>query len=90
GAFPDLSVCSILPQLSIYSLIIFALMGLRLPRNNQITKVIYTAIEILLILMAGLFGERFARLFPFLYIILVTRSCLIFKLPGRLFVTSLS
>jgi signal transduction histidine kinase len=90
GAFPDLSVCSILPELSIYSLIIFALMGLRLPRNNQTTKVIYTAIEILFILIIGLFGERFARLFPFIYIILVTRSCLIFKLNGRLFVTSLS
>ncbi|MEH2259017.1 sensor histidine kinase [Nostoc sp.] len=90
SAFPDLSVCSILPELSICSLIIFALMGLRLPRNNQITKVIYTAIEILLILIIGLFGERFARLFPFLYIILVTRSCLIFQLNGRLFVTALS
>lgn len=90
AVFPDLSVCSILPELSIYSLIIFALMGLRLPRSNQIAKVIYTAIEILLILTTGLFGERFARLFPVLYIILVTRSCLIFKLPGRLFVTILS
>ncbi|MEH2182188.1 sensor histidine kinase [Nostoc sp.] len=90
GAFPDLSVCSILPDLSIYSLIVFAVMGLRLPRNNQKTKVIYTAIEILLILIIGLFGERFARLFPFLYIILVTRSCLIFQLNGRLLVTALS
>ncbi|MFN6530206.1 sensor histidine kinase [Nostoc sp. ChiSLP03a] len=90
GAFPDLSVCSILPELSIYSLIIFAAMGLTLPRKNQTTKVIYTVIEILLILIIGLFGERFARLFPFLYIILVTRSCLIFQLNGRLFVTSLS
>ncbi|MGF2036353.1 MAG: sensor histidine kinase [Nostoc sp. CmiVER01] len=90
GAFPDLSVCSILPELSIYSLIIFAAMGLRLPRNNQKNKVIYTTIEILLILIIGLFGERFARLFPFLYIILVTRSCLIFQLIGRLFVTGLS
>ncbi|MHC5598731.1 MAG: sensor histidine kinase, partial [Nostoc sp.] len=88
--FPDLSSCNILPELSIYSLIIFAIMGLRLPRSKQINKIIYTAIEILLILMTGLFGERYARLFPFLYIILVTRSCLIFKLPGRLFVTSLS
>ncbi|MEH2422258.1 MAG: sensor histidine kinase [Nostoc sp.] len=90
GVFPDLSVCGILPEVSIYSLIIFALMGLRLPRSNQINKVIYTASEILLILVIGLFGERFSRLFPFLYIILVTRSCLIFKLPGRLFVTILS
>ncbi|QKQ76244.1 sensor histidine kinase [Nostoc sp. TCL240-02] len=90
GLFPDLSICNFLPELSIYSLIFFALMGLRLPRGSQISKVIYTGIEILLILTTGLFGERFARLFPFLYIILVTRSCLIFNLPGRLFVTSLS
>ncbi|MEH2010235.1 sensor histidine kinase [Nostoc sp.] len=90
GIFPDLSICNLLPELSIYSLIIFALMGLRLPKNNQITKVIYTVIEILLILTTGLFGERFARLFPVLYIILVTRSCFIFKLPGRLFITTLS
>ncbi|MEH2277695.1 MAG: sensor histidine kinase [Nostoc sp.] len=90
GIFPDLSICNLLPELSIYSLIIFALMGLRLPKSNQITKVIYTVIEIILILTTGLFGERFARLFPVLYIILVTRSCLIFKLPGRLFITTLS
>ncbi|MEH2298491.1 MAG: sensor histidine kinase [Nostoc sp.] len=90
GIFPDLSICNLLPELSIYSLIIFALMGLSLPKSNQITKVIYTVLEIILILTTGLFGERFARLFPVLYIILVTRSCLIFKLPGRLFVTSLS
>ena len=88
--FPDLSSCNILPEVSIYSLIIFAVMGLRLPRSKQINKIIYTVIEILLILMTGLFGERYARLFPFLYIILVTRSCLIFNLPGRLFVTGLS
>ena len=88
--FPDLSICNLLPELSIYSLILFALMGLRLPKSSQTSKVIYTVIEILLILITGLFGERFARLFPFLYIILVTRSCLIFNLPGRLFVTSLS
>ncbi|MBN3909567.1 MAG: sensor histidine kinase [Nostoc sp. NMS1] len=90
GLFPDLSICDLLPELSIYSLILFALMGLRLPRSNQIYKVIYTVIEVLLILITGLFGERFSRLFPFLYIILVTRSCLVFNLPGRLFVTSLS
>jgi signal transduction histidine kinase len=90
GLFPDLSMCNLLPEVSIYSLILFALMGLRLPRSNQIYKVIYTVIEVLLILITGLFGERFSRLFPFLYIILVTRSCLVFNLPGRVFVTSLS
>jgi signal transduction histidine kinase len=37
-----------------------------------------------------LFGGRTSRLFPFLNLILVTRSCLIFQLPGRLVITGLS
>jgi signal transduction histidine kinase len=78
------------PELTICSLTIFGLMGLRLPTGNQVFKVIYTAVEIFLIIITGFFGGRTARLFPFLYLILVTRSCLIFQLPGRLVITSLS
>ncbi|RCJ26799.1 two-component sensor histidine kinase [Nostoc minutum NIES-26] len=88
--FPDWSICGVFPELAIYSLIIFMLIGLRLPTNNKITKVIYTASQIILILITGFFGGRFSRPFPFLYIILVARSCLIFQLPGRLVITSLS
>ena len=65
-------------------------MGLRLPTGKPIYKVIYTTIEILLILLTSLTGNRAIRLFPFLYLILVTRSCLIFELPGRLVITGLS
>jgi signal transduction histidine kinase len=72
------------------SLIIFGLMGLRLPTGNQIIKIIYTATEVILILITGFIGGRISRLFPFIYIILVTRSCLIFNLPGRLVVTVIS
>ncbi|MCG6133760.1 MAG: sensor histidine kinase [Nostoc sp. LLA-1] len=78
------------PELTIFSLVFFGLMGLRLPTANYFSKIFYTAIEIFLITTTGFFGGRIARLFPFLYIILVTRSCLIFQLPGRLVVTSLS
>jgi signal transduction histidine kinase len=78
------------PKLTIVSLIIFGIMGLRLPTNNYLNKFIYTGCQILLIFTTGFFGGRIARLFPFLYIILVTRSCLIFKLPGRILVTSIS
>ena len=78
------------PELTIFSLIIFGIMGLRLPTSNYLNKLTYTACQILLIVTTGFFGGRIARLFPFLYIILVTRSSLIFKLPGRLLVTSLS
>ncbi|MBD2277276.1 MAG: sensor histidine kinase [Nostocales cyanobacterium LacPavin_0920_SED1_MAG_38_18] len=75
------------PELTICSLTIFGLMGLRLPTFNKTNKIIYTALEVILILITGFFGGRSARLFPFLYLILVTRSCLIFQLPGRLTVT---
>ncbi|WP_066381418.1 MULTISPECIES: sensor histidine kinase [unclassified Anabaena] len=78
------------PELTILNLTIFGLMGLRLPTGNHIMKIIYTACGISLIFITGLFGGRADRLFPFLYIILVTRSCLIFQLPGRLSVTFLS
>jgi signal transduction histidine kinase len=88
--FPDLSICGVFPELAIYSLIIFTLMGFRLPTNNKITKIVYTASEIVLILITGFFGGRFSRPFPFLYIILVARSCLIFNFSGRLVVTSIS
>ncbi|MBF2067629.1 MAG: sensor histidine kinase [Calothrix sp. C42_A2020_038] len=78
------------PELTILSLIVFGLMGLRLPTSNQISKIIYTACEVFLILITIFFGGRTSRLFPFIYLILVTRSCLIFQLPGRIMVTSLS
>lgn len=78
------------PELTICSLALFGLMGLRLPTSNQIGKIIYTATEVLLILITGFFTGRIARFLPFLYLILVTRSCLIFQLPGRLTVTFLS
>ncbi|BAY49218.1 integral membrane sensor signal transduction histidine kinase [Scytonema sp. HK-05] len=78
------------PELTICSLMLFGLMGLRLPTRNHITKIVYTAAEIFLILIIDFFGGRTARIFPFFYVILVTRSCLIFQLPGRLVVTALS
>jgi signal transduction histidine kinase len=78
------------PELTICSLAVFGLMGLRIPTSNNVIKIIYTAIEVFLILITGFLGGRTARLFPFLYLILVTRSCLIFQLPGRLTVTFLS
>ena len=78
------------PELTVGSLILFGLMGLRLPNDKQKYKVIYTIVEIILIVVTNFLGSTTARLFPFLYLILVTRSCLIFKIHGRLLVTLLS
>ncbi|AFZ28819.1 integral membrane sensor signal transduction histidine kinase [Gloeocapsa sp. PCC 7428] len=79
-----------LPSLTLISLVGFGLLGLRMPTGKSIHKILYTALEILFILFAGIVSGRGIRLFPFLYIILVIRSCLIFQLPGRIVVTSLS
>ncbi|ABA21649.1 Periplasmic Sensor Signal Transduction Histidine Kinase [Trichormus variabilis ATCC 29413] len=88
--YPSPRFSSRFPEITIISLTIFGLMGLRLPTSNNLNKIVYTACEIILIFITGLFEGRAARMFPFLYIILVTRSCLIFKLPGRLSVTLIS
>ncbi|MDJ0796362.1 MAG: sensor histidine kinase [Calothrix sp. MO_167.B12] len=78
------------PELTICSLIIFGVMGLRLPTHRYKHKIIYTIVQIILILFTNFLGIKTARLFPFLYLILVTRSCLIFQMQGRLVVAILS
>lgn len=78
------------PLLTILNIVGFGLMGLRLPTGRLSDKILYTAIEILLILSTGMTRIRAIRLFPLLYLILVIRSCLIFQRTGRLAVTSLS
>lgn len=76
------------PLLMIFTIIIFGLIGLRLPMGKHIYKQLYTGLEFFLILVTVSSGG--IRLFPLLYIVLVIRSCLIFQLPGRLVVTGLS
>ncbi|MEO8893631.1 MAG: sensor histidine kinase [Coleofasciculaceae cyanobacterium] len=76
------------PLLMIVIIAGFGLMGLRLPTGKQSTKILYTSLEFLLILLTVAVGG--IRLFPLLYIVLVIRSCLIFQLPGRLLITGLS
>jgi len=77
-----------LPLLTLSSIAAFAVMGLRLPTGKPAYKILYTGLEIVLIVLTGI--ARGIRLFPFLYLILVIRSCLIFELRGRLVVTGLS
>ncbi len=78
------------PELMVITLTVFGLMGLRLPTSNRTNKIIYTACQILLILITNFFGGRTSRLFPFLNLILVTRSCLIFQPSGRFVVAVIS
>lgn len=78
------------PELTVLIILGFGLLGLRLPTGKLLPKVLYTIIEVWLILLTTTTGGRAIRLFPLLYLIVVTRSCLIFQMPGRLVVTGLS
>ena len=76
-----------LPMLTIFSLAVFGVMGLRLPMARQNQKVLYTSLELSLILLTIIGGMRLRWVLP---MFLVIRSCLIFRLPGRLVVTGLT
>ncbi|MBE9129140.1 MULTISPECIES: sensor histidine kinase [unclassified Coleofasciculus] len=73
------------PLLNLLCLALFGVMGLRLPSENKLNKVIYTGIEIGLILVASLVGKL--RMLPLMLIILVIRNCFIFERQRRLIIT---
>jgi signal transduction histidine kinase len=85
------------PLLNFLSLLGFGLMGLQLPSSlpdqpsnqHSVQKIIYTTLEIGLIVLAAAAGKN-PRIFPFLYVVLMIRSCLIFKMPGRLVVMGIA
>ncbi|MBD2777978.1 sensor histidine kinase [Iningainema tapete] len=77
------------PILLFVSIFIFGSMGFWLPRCNQLSKLLYTAVELLLILAASISAGHGIGFSPPLLLILVIRSFLIFKLIGRLLVVGL-
>jgi signal transduction histidine kinase len=76
--------------LTIACMVGFGSMGLRLPNGPLVKKIAFTALEIVLIGLATVTGIRTLRLFPFLYLVLVIRSCLIFQRSGRLAVAGVA
>jgi signal transduction histidine kinase len=74
--------------LNIFCIVGFGLMGLRLPRGTTASKWLYTALELGIIWLVNALGSwRISFLSP--YLIVVIRSCLIFKPTGRLLATGL-
>ena len=73
------------PLLNLVCLGVFGLMGLRLPTNKPIYKILYTAAEIGVIVLASIVGH--IRLLQLMLIILVVRNCFIFEFQGRLMMT---
>lgn len=75
-------------MLVIMILIGFGLMGLRLPTKRTRNKVLYTALQLVL-LVVTFWLDRRTGFFPLLGLIIVIRSCLIFQQAGRLMVAGL-
>lgn len=71
-----------------FVLVVFGLMGLKLPTASTRHKVMYTGLEFGLLLLAFLIDRR-TGFFPLLGLIIVIRSCLIFQQAGRLVVAGL-
>jgi len=73
---------SLLPQ--VLTIITFGLMGLWLPRVNLSQKLLYTALEFGLILLPATQGILSTRPIFLLCLVILMRSCLIFKRSGQL------
>ncbi|WP_017659663.1 sensor histidine kinase [Baaleninema simplex] len=74
------------PGIAIASLLGFAALGLWLPTRSLKLRLIHVISQFGLILSSSQLGLSGLRLFPFLYVVLVIRSCLLFKLRGRLII----
>jgi signal transduction histidine kinase len=78
-------------RLSIATVILFGLLGLRLP-VHRLKAIAHTLIAFGLILVTTFLGIQnrlfpFLHLYPYLYIIVVIRACLMFPFRGRLLTT---
>ncbi|MGG6296878.1 sensor histidine kinase [Leptolyngbya sp. AN02str] len=71
----------------LFAILGFGAMGLRLPVGRPYAAILYTVLEFALVFISTPTTGRRIFVFPFLYVVLVIRSCLLFKLPGRLLAT---
>lgn len=77
---------SVGPGVAIAALLLFGALGLRLPTRSWWGRVLHLVGQLVLILLASQAGLAGLRLFPFLYLILLIRSCLMLALAGRIVV----
>lgn len=71
--------------LSLVSIVLLAGVGVRLPSRSLLLKILYTLLEMGIILLPLLVSDRL-RFLPILGLIAVIRGCRMFALPGRLMV----
>jgi signal transduction histidine kinase len=77
------------PILLIVSITIFGIMGLRLPKGNKLSKIIYVFLQLLLILLANIGVGDIIGFSPGLLLIVAIRSILIFKIPESIIIIGL-
>ncbi|MBW4512133.1 MAG: sensor histidine kinase [Scytonematopsis contorta HA4267-MV1] len=77
-----------MPILNLLCLLIFGIIGLKLPSKNQLHKIIYTSLEFALIIIASILGG--ILVVPLLYIVLIARNCLIFSGVTRSFISGVA
>ncbi len=85
---PGLPRFSHSPWPSPISIIGFTIMGLWLPLGKLRIQLIYTGVEVIWIGLGALLGNF--RLFPFLYVPLVIRSCLMYRIRGQIVVSAIA
>jgi signal transduction histidine kinase len=78
-------------RLPIATVLLFGLLGLRLP-VHRLGAIVHTLVSFVLILVTTFLGMQnrlfpFLHLYPYLYIIVVIRACLMFPFRGRLLTT---
>ncbi|MEM7717424.1 MAG: histidine kinase [Cyanobacteria bacterium P01_A01_bin.68] len=85
------NISSILPRnifLNILFLLIFGIIGLKIPSHNNFYKILYTVLEFGLIIIASFAGG--ILLVGLLYIILIARNCLMFRSISRYILNGLA
>ncbi len=78
------------PLFTVGCLLLFGLLGLYLPTKGFWQRLGHIALQVVLILVTSGLMLRGSRLFPFIYLVLVIRSCLMVGLMGRVTVTALA
>ncbi|MGK7952445.1 MAG: sensor histidine kinase [Xenococcaceae cyanobacterium] len=76
--------------LTISSIAILGVIGLRLPYGSRAIQILYIGSSFGLSWIAVLLGGRGGRIFPILLIVVVIRACLLFPWNGRIFVAIFS
>lgn len=78
------------PLFTVGCLLLFGLLGLYLPTKGFWVRLGHITAQVALIVVASGLMLRGARLFPFVYLVLVIRSCVMVGLMGRVAVTALA